>query len=92
MYEIDGASYNVVRIKSAKKRELIAQVKTDQLRYMHSFGQTKNYCILMAHPAFVTFFDLATTLDPLKSLQWDPDAATNVFVVNLKTGKSVSYK
>ena len=53
---------------------------------MHSFGQTKRYYILMAHPAYLDFYTLATTFDPLKSLFWKSDAKTKIFVVNLQNG------
>ena len=41
LFHAHGGTYNVVRIKSATEREFIAQVKTDRVYYMHSFGQTK---------------------------------------------------
>ena len=86
LFHADGGTYNVVRIKSATEREFIAQVKTDRVYYMHSFGQTKKYCILMVHPAYIDLFTLATTFDSLKSFSWDGDTPTKIFVVNLQTG------
>ena len=81
-----GGIFNIYRIKSAIEREFIGQVETDKMYLMHSFGQTKRYCILMAHPAYLDFYTLATTFDPLKSLFWKSDAKTKIFVVNLQNG------
>ena len=81
-----GGIFNIYRIKSANSRELISQVETDKMYFMHSFGQTKTYCILMAHPAYLDFYTLAATFDPLRSLLWKSDTKTKIFVVNLQTG------
>ena len=83
---LDGEYINVVRIKSAREKEIIAQIKADRNYYMHSFAQTEKYAIFLGHPAYFDLPTLIMTTEPIKALRWDNQAPTYVYVVNLKTG------
>ena len=85
--QVEGASINVVRIKSAYEREFIAKIQTTKLHYMHSFAQTQNYAILMAHPGFLNVMTLLKTTQAADDLHWDKYSPTYVYVVHLKTGE-----
>ena len=85
--QVDGASINVVRIKSADEREFVAKIQTRKLHYMHSLAQTQNYAILLAHPGYINIMALLKTTQAVDALQWDKYSPTYVFVVHLKTGE-----
>ena len=84
--QVDGATINVVRIKSAYEREFITKIRTEKLHYMHSLAQTQNYAILLAHPGYLNVMTLLKTTQAVDALQWDKNSPTYVYVVHLKTG------
>jgi beta,beta-carotene 9',10'-dioxygenase len=54
-------TYNIYRIKTGMKRELTASVKVKEPSYMHSFGLTEHYVILVEFP-------LMSPITPLNDL------------------------
>ncbi len=88
-----GANYvRVIRVVSAKVRRLIANIRVDQVPYMHSFGLSKNYAVIFAAPLFVNIARMMETAEPVNSLDWFPDRPMNVYVVNIHTGRVKRFK
>ncbi|XP_050418492.2 beta,beta-carotene 15,15'-dioxygenase-like [Patella vulgata] len=78
---------NLIRIKSAHDREVIARWDVERVPYMHSFSVTENYAILFASPFYVNVVRMLQKAEPFECLDWYPDHKTTVYIVNLKTGE-----
>ncbi len=80
-------SIRVIRIKSARVRQMIAKIRVSQVPYMHSFGLSPNHAIVFAAPLYVNIARLMRNAEPVNSLDWLPDEAMKVYVVNIHTGE-----
>ena len=54
------SSYNIYKISIAEERqlELITSVKVNEPSYMHSFGLTEHYMILVEFPLVINLLDI----------------------------------
>ena len=86
------SAMNLIKIKSAEDREIIARWEVDRVPYMHSFSVTEHYAILFAFPFYVNVVRMALKAEPFRCLDWYPDEDTTVYVINLKTGKVHTLK
>lgn len=90
------SSYNIYKIPSGRKqqRELIASVKVNEPSYMHSFGLTEHYIILVEFPLVINPLDILILGKPFaENLLWKPEKGTRFTVVDRTNGKVVgSYQ
>ncbi len=86
------SAIRLVRITSAERRELIAEVKVKKAPYMHSFALSKTYAVIFASPLYVNMGKMIKTAEPVNSLDWVEKDPTKVFVINIKTGKVVTLQ
>lgn len=91
------SSYNIYKIPSAgnqQQRELIASVKVNEPSYMHSFGLTEHYIILVEFPLVINPLDILISGKPFaENLLWKPENGTKFTIVNRTNGKVVgSYQ
>ncbi|KAK3578908.1 hypothetical protein CHS0354_035529 [Potamilus streckersoni] len=77
----------LIRVKSVLEREEIASIDVDKVPYMHSFGLTENYAVIIGIPFFVDPIKMFKTFTALDVFEWDPSAGTTLYVINIKTGK-----
>ncbi|KAK3608995.1 hypothetical protein CHS0354_003894 [Potamilus streckersoni] len=76
----------IFRILSPVEREQIAEIDMDKIPYMHSFGVSPNYAVFFAQPFFVTPYKLIIDHNPFDIFDWEKDAITKVYIVDLKSG------
>lgn len=77
---------NLIRVKSLKRRNIIAQWPVDRVPYMHSFSVTATKAILLASPLFVNVLCMARKAEPFSCLDWYPNDLAKLYVVHLKSG------
>ncbi|KAL3891729.1 hypothetical protein ACJMK2_003978 [Sinanodonta woodiana] len=77
----------IIRVKSVLEREEIVNIDVDRVPYMHSFGLTENYAVLIGMPFFVDPIKMLKTFTALDVFEWDTSAGTTMYVINIKTGK-----
>jgi beta,beta-carotene 9',10'-dioxygenase len=71
----------------SRKRRLIAKLPVGQPAYMHSFGLTDRYVILIDQPLLVNTLRLALSSKPfIDNYKWKPDRGTRFLVVDRETG------
>jgi beta,beta-carotene 9',10'-dioxygenase len=90
------SSYNIYRISSGRKqqRELVASVKVNEPSYMHSFGLTEHYIILVEFPLVINPLDILVSGKPFaENLLWKPEKGTKFTIVDRTNGRVVgSYQ
>lgn len=90
------SSYNVYKIPSGGKqqRELISSVKVNEPSYMHSFGLTEHYIILVEFPLVINPLDILISGKPFaENLLWKPEKGTKFTIVDRTNGEVVgSYQ
>jgi beta,beta-carotene 9',10'-dioxygenase len=90
------SSYNIYKLASGRKqqRELIASVKVNEPSYMHSFGLTEHYIILVEFPLVINPLDILVSGKPFaENLSWKPEKGTKFTIVDRTNGRVVgSYQ
>ncbi len=86
------SAYNVYGLpEGSKTRQLLGSPTSDKPSYMHSFGLSENYAILMEFPFVVNPLAMLISGKPfIANYQWKPERGTRFSLVNRKTGV-VSY-
>ncbi|KAK3578910.1 hypothetical protein CHS0354_035531 [Potamilus streckersoni] len=64
------SSIKLIRVKTALERHEIVNIDVDRVPYMHSFGITENYAVIIAMPFFVDPIKMFKTLIALNVLEW----------------------
>ncbi|CAG5128058.1 unnamed protein product [Candidula unifasciata] len=77
---------NLMRIKSLKRRSVVAQWPVDRVPYMHSFSVTRSKAILLASPFYVNVMCMARKAEPFSCLDWYPNDPSKLYIVDLKSG------
>jgi len=87
------SSYNVYRLpRGSKKRETVGIIPAKEPAYMHSFGMTQNYVILVEYPFVVNPLNLLFSGKPfIENFQWKPDNGTNFLLLDRRTGQLYKY-
>lgn len=82
------STYTVYRIPFGKKRRLpIATIQTRRPAYIHSFGLTSNYIILVENPLRVNPLDLLLRNRPfIENYRWQAGKPTNFILVHRDSG------
>lgn len=78
------SAYHVYRIRDGRRqREVLATVPVEEPGYMHSFGITENYVILVECPLVVRPSDLFFPRRPfIENFRWRPERGTRFIVVH----------
>ncbi|MBI1828008.1 MAG: carotenoid oxygenase family protein [Thaumarchaeota archaeon] len=90
-----ASSYNIYRITDGTNhRNLIGSVSVEESAYMHSFGMTENYVVLVEFPLVVRPLDLLLSGKPfIENFSWKPDRGTRFIVIHRQNGNLVgTYK
>jgi len=78
----------LVRVKSLFERELITEIKTKQMPYMHSFVLSEHYAVIMEAPLYSNMVKLFLEGSPSQSFIWDPKKPMKMHLVELATAKT----
>jgi beta,beta-carotene 9',10'-dioxygenase len=82
--------YNIYKITNGGNRELAASVRVKEPSYMHSFGLTEHYILLVEFPLIVNPFDLIASGKPfIENFKWLPEKGTKFTVVRRVDGTVV---
>lgn len=82
--------YNIYRVRSSWKPDRIASVPVNQPAYMHSFGMTQNYFILVEFPLVVNPLSLLLWLNPyIENYRWKPGRGARFWVIHRGDGHVV---
>lgn len=85
-----NSKYNVYRIKAGKTRELITSIEVKAPSYIHSFGLTEHYIILVEFPLIVNSLDLILSGRPfIENFRWRPEQGTKFTLINRIDGTVV---
>jgi carotenoid cleavage dioxygenase-like enzyme len=78
--------YQIYRIEG-DKRTLLNSIPVERPSYMHSFGMTERYLILVEYPIVVNALDLLISGKPfIENYRWQPERATTFLVIDKKSG------
>ena len=86
------SSYNIYKISSGRKEQAasITSVKVNEPSYMHSFGLTEHYMILVEFPLVINPLDILISGKPFaENLLWKPENGTKFTIVSRTNGKVV---
>lgn len=86
-----ASNYNIYKITDGtNRRDLINSTPVEEPAYMHSFGMTENYVILVEYPFVVKPLDLLLSGKPfIENFTWKPERGTRFIVVNRQNGNLV---
>lgn len=78
--------YHVYKFKPGSlKREIIATIKSDYFFYMHSFGITENYIILLKTPYRINQWKIMLGMTLAESFYWQEGAAASFILIDRHT-------
>jgi carotenoid cleavage dioxygenase-like enzyme len=82
------SKYNVYRIPAGqKRRELIGAMPIQEPAYMHSFGMTENFVVLVEFPLVMNPLRLLIRNKPfIENLEWKPERGTRLIALNKRDG------
>ena len=79
--------YRVYTTDAADERKVVAQVPVKEPAYMHSFGMTERYAILVEFPLVVNPLKLAAGgTSFIASYRWRPERGTRFLVIDRHSG------
>lgn len=86
------SEYKVYRMPDDEfSRDIITTISRDRPAYMHSFGLTANYILLVEFPFVVNPIDLLVRNRPLIEIyRWEPERGTRFSVIDRETGDVVA--
>lgn len=69
-------------------RDVVAEIEVDRPCYMHSFGMTEHYIVLVEFPVVLHPLKLLLMPKPTaEQLDWSPDKGTRFLVIDKETGE-----
>ena len=85
------SSYNCYAIKDGQtRRTLIGSIPVQEPAYMHSFGMTQQYIVLVEFPLVVSPLQLLMSGKPfIENYHWKPERGTRFLVVDKEDGQVV---
>lgn len=88
---IPRCSYSIYRMNAhTHQRELVASVPVKQPAYMHTFGMTEHYIILVEYPLVLNRLSLAFSGKPIiENYEWKPEQGTRFLVISKQDGSVV---
>ena len=83
--------YNIYGIKDGEtKRVLIGSIPVQRPGYIHSFGMTENYIVLVEFPLLVNPLSILLSGKPfIENFQWKPELGARFFVMRKEDGQIV---
>jgi carotenoid cleavage dioxygenase-like enzyme len=82
------SEYRIFAQRDRRNQRRIASQRVARPSYMHSFGLTERFAVLVAFPLVVNPLRLATGARPfIENYQWDPDLPTRVLVFDREDGR-----
>ena len=86
-----NSTYNVYRM-SRTRRTLIGSIPAKKPAYIHSFGLTQNYVIIIEYPFTVTPLCLLATGKPfIENFRWRAQQKTRIMLMHRTTGAFAHY-
>lgn len=83
--------YRLFSIGDGGAQNLVAELAVDRPAYMHSFGMTENYLILVEFPLVVSALDLKFSGKPfIQNYRWRPERGLKFHVVDKENGREVA--
>ena len=83
--------YRLFSIGDDGAQNLVAELPVDRPAYMHSFGMTENYLILVEFPLVVSALDLKFSGKPfIRNYRWRPERGLKFHVVDKESGREVA--
>lgn len=74
--------------EGVNEKQIVCSIKVEKPAYIHSFGLTENYIILVECPLIVNPLSLIVpTKAFIDNYKWTPDKGTNFYVIDKNTGK-----
>ena len=88
-----NSTYNVYRLShNSRRRTYIASIPTKRPAYIHSFGLTENYIIIIECPFTVNPLRLLVSGKPfIENFQWHSSQETRIVLMHRKTGTVKTY-
>lgn len=85
------SSYNVYRIPAGSKEQvLIGSIPVKEPAYMHSFGMSEHYIILVEFPLLVNPLRLMMSGKPfIENYRWKPEKGSRFLVMDKQSGEVV---
>ena len=85
------SSYNSYAIKDGEtKRTLIGTIPVQEPAYMHSFGMTEQYLVLVEFPLVVSPLQLLVSGKPfIENYHWKPERGTRFLVIAKQDGQVI---
>jgi carotenoid cleavage dioxygenase-like enzyme len=85
------SSYNCYMIKDGEiKRTLIGSIPVQEPAYMHSFGMTEQYIVLVEFPLVVSPLQLLVSGKPfIENYHWKPERGTRFLVIAKQDGQVI---
>jgi carotenoid cleavage dioxygenase-like enzyme len=81
------STYRVFTTNAQDERKVVAKVPVKEPSYMHSFGMTERYVVLVEFPLQVNPMKLATgTSSFIESYRWRPERGTRFLVIDRHDG------
>jgi len=83
------STYRIYRQPSdSRRRETVAEIDVQTPSYIHSFGMTENYIVLVEFPLVMHPLQLLVDDSPLAELlSWEPERGTRFHVVDKHSGE-----
>lgn len=83
------STYQIYKLSDgSNKRQAIGSYSTDRPSYMHSFGLSRNYMILMEFPLVVNPLSMLIRGKPfIANYTWEPQRGTRFSLVDRRTGE-----
>lgn len=86
------SSYNIYAIKEREtRRTLIGTIPVEKPAYMHSFGMTEHYIVLVEFPLVVNPLKMLLSGKPfIENFQWKPERGARFLLMRKDDGKVVN--
>lgn len=85
------STYQLIR-STGKTSEPVARIKTTHPAYIHSFGTSPNYFILVEYPFRVYPLNILLSGKPfIENYRWQPERGTRFYVISRQNGKTVCH-
>lgn len=86
------STYHVYRMSTnSSQRQIIASVPVQEAAYMHTFGLTENFVILVEFPLFFNPLKMALSLKSVaENFEWKPERGTRFLIINRHDGSVVT--
>ena len=83
--------YRLFSIGDDGAQNLIAELPVDRPAYMHSFGMTENYLVLVEFPLTVSALDLKFSGKPfIQNYRWRPERGLKFHVIDKESGRELA--